>query len=176
MKCKPLSQHEVTKILAELRTTRDKTLFVLAVYSGLRISELLSLKVSAVRQHGEIRNSVSVQRRNVKGKRESRTVALHKEAKRFLESYISGLHDDSKLFSLTRQHAWRMIKQAAERALISGNVSTGSARKAFARRVYELLNRDIKGLQLALGHKSLSSTGYYLESDQQAIDSAVLAA
>jgi integrase len=176
MKAKPLSTEEVSKILGELKTPRDKTLFILAVRTGLRISELLSLRVGDVRQHGRIRETVSVQRRNVKGKHESRTVILHDEAKRSLESHISGMHDGSKLFPVTRQHAWRLIKAAAERAEIAGNVSPGSTRKAFARRVYEALNRDIKGLQKALGHKNMSSTGHYLEADQEAVDAAILAA
>lgn len=176
MKPKSLNSEEIAKIISEFKTVRDRTLFILAIRTGLRISELLSLKVRDVRQHSLIRDSVSVQRKDVKNKRESRTIALHTEAKVALEKYVSEMHDDSKLFPLTRQHAWRLIKQAAERVFISGNVSTNSTRKAFARRVYLALNKDIVALSRALGHKTTATVGHYVESDQKVIDAAVLAA
>ena len=175
MKPKSLNSSEIALILSNLKSPCHRTLFILANRTGLRISELLSLKVKDVRQYGHIRESVTVERKNVKGKFASRTIPLHSEAKRALESFVNlNAHDECKLFELTRQHAWRVIKGAAERAEIAGNVSTGSTRKGFAQRIFEVLGKDIVGVQRALGHRTLHATHHYLSCDQQAVDTAIL--
>lgn len=171
-----ISGDEISRILSKLKTPRDKTLFILAVKTGLRISEILSLKVRDVRQYGRIRDTVTVQRSHMKNKRQSRTIPLHPEAKAALEAYVSGLHDDSRLFALTRCHAWRLIKKAAAQAEITGNISPNSTRKAFAQRMYLALDKDIVALSRALGHSNTSTVDHYIESDQQVIDSAILGA
>jgi integrase len=73
--------HVVGFAIAAMPYTNVKTaLFVVGHRTGFRISELLSLKVGDVQQHGKIVDHVTVQRRHMKKKTEGRTVALHPEA------------------------------------------------------------------------------------------------
>lgn len=174
-KAKPLTNEEIKAMLDFFKTSRDRCLFILGVKTGFRISELLSLKVQDVIQYGEVRDRITVKRSNVKCKTESRTVVLHAEAKRYLKDYVqSSWHPEKKLFQITRQHYWRLIKGAAEDARVTDQVSPGSMRKSFAQRVYVALDKDLVKTQRALGHKNVTSTVYYLHFDQSDVDNAIL--
>jgi integrase len=57
--CRPLSEAEVALVsrgFSGAHAARDKALFILGVKSGFRISELLSLTVGDVWQHGRVVN------------------------------------------------------------------------------------------------------------------------
>ena len=75
--CRPLTDREVLGILRVLRgryAARDRALVLLGIKSGFRISELLSLRLGDVVQHGDVVKRVTVRRRNMKGKISGRTV------------------------------------------------------------------------------------------------------
>lgn len=113
----------------------------------------------------------------MKGKRISRTVPLHPEVGIAIQAYLAQgqLQADSKLFPITRQHAWRVIKNAARKAGLGGCVATHSMRKSLGMKVYRVTGNNLKAVQLALGHASLESTGHYLSVDADAVESAILA-
>ena len=56
--------------------TRDKALFILGLKTGLRVSELLSLKVGDVYQYGRLADMVYVERKHMKKKLEGRAIPL----------------------------------------------------------------------------------------------------
>lgn len=185
--CKALTDAEIKAVLSKLENMRDKALFVLGVRTGFRISELLSLKVDDVRTGGQIADRITVSRRNTKGKRASRSIALHHEAKEAIQAYIEsvgGISPGHFLFlssksgkAITPQHAWRILDAAFKAAGIDGNTGTHTMRKTFAKNVYEIMGGNLLGAQKALGHKSLTSTAHYLSfSDEDEIDQAVLSA
>src|SRR5688572_3627310 len=92
--CRALSDDEVALVSKSFSGTyaaRDKALFVLGVKSGFRISELLSLTVGDVWQHGQFVERVAVQRRHMKGKTQGRSVILHPEAKGALARWLMTL-------------------------------------------------------------------------------------
>jgi len=162
-------------MLAEMRCLRDQCLLVVGLKTGFRISELLSLTVDSVMQYGEIRNSITVSRANMKGKISSRTVVLHDDAKKILKEYLSQkqLQICDKLFPISRMQASRIIRNAAKRARVGGKVTSHSCRKTFAKKVYYALKKDLISTQKALGHKSVNSTVSYLSFDQNEIDAAI---
>ena len=89
--CRPLTDEEVDLLqqsFGGVYAERDKALFLLGVKSGFRISELLSLRVGEVSQHGRLVDRVTVQRRHMKKQREGRTVLLHPEAKAALATWL----------------------------------------------------------------------------------------
>src|SRR5437016_4989147 len=92
--CRPLTEPEV-EILQQsvggVYAARDRALFLLGVKSGFRISELLSLQLGDVWQHGRLVERVTVQRRHMKKKLEGRTVLLHPEAKAALATWLLAL-------------------------------------------------------------------------------------
>lgn len=177
MQSRPLTDNEITSILGHMTSLRDRTLFMLGLKSGFRISEILSLKVEDVMQFGAVSDSITVRRSSMKGKRQSRTIPLHPLAKQVLRDYLQSRSYDlkSRLFEMTRQHAWRTIKCAARKAHLSGCISTHSMRKTFGMGVYNRTGRNIVAAQRALGHASLASTSHYLSVDQDIVDNAILA-
>lgn len=167
MACRALTDAEVAYMLGHTTSLRDQALIILGVKTGFRISELLSLTVADVQG-----DTLTVRRCNMKGKHSSRTVPLHAEAKRIVLEYIRMHSVSNLLFPITRQWAWRIIKDAA--AGLGGRISTHSMRKSFGMRVYTKTGKDIVAAQRALGHKSLASTSHYLSVGQDVIDRAIL--
>ena len=160
-----------------------------AVKSGFRISELLSLRVGDVWQHGRVVDRVTVQRRHMKRKVEGRTVLLHPEAKAALATWLSTLRQRLEGTPQTfvfhsRQggnrpispvQAWRILHEAVTTNELTGKVGTHAMRKTFANRVYHQLNRDLVKTQRAMGHKNINSTVAYLSFVEDEIDAAILA-
>lgn len=174
MKSRPLTDSELTLIQGNMTSLRDRALFTLGVKTGFRISELLSLRVEDVVQFGTIVNALTVRRSSMKGKRQSRSIPLHPLAKEVLTTYLAtGV--TGKLFPITRQHAWRIIKGAAQDARLGGTISTHSMRKTFGMNVYNKTGKNVVAAQRALGHVSLASTSHYLSIGQEEVDQAILA-
>jgi len=172
---RPLTKEEIGSIMDQLKNPRDRALVLVSAKTGYRISEILSIKVQDVVQYGQIRDSITVTRANMKGKTCSRTVVLHQEAKKALEEMgVLNMELGKLLFPIQRMQASRILKEATHRARIGGKVSFHSLRKHFAKKVHDLFGKDIVKTQKALGHKSLSSTAHYLQFDQQEIDQAIL--
>lgn len=170
-----LTQEEVTSILSNLKDLRDKALAIIALKTGYRISELLSLKVNQVVQYGRLVDTVTVERKSMKGKTRSRSVVLHQDAKRALEEMgVLTMSPNERIFPICSRQASRLLKEAVVKSEIQGKVSFHSCRKVFAKKMYDHFNGDIFKTQKALGHSSLSSTAYYLQFNQSDIDEAIL--
>jgi integrase len=201
---RPLTDAEVSLVAKSFSGTfakRNEALFVVGHRTGFRISELLSLTVGDVLQHGKIVDHLTVQRRHMKGgkagKTSSRTVALHPEARAALSVWLEQL---SKLLKgtldpmtpvfcsrvrdtttglrrhISREQAWRILKEAFTSNELSGKLGTHAMRKAFCNRVYDLLKHDPVKTQRAMGHANVNSTVQYLSFREEGIDAAILAA
>ena len=178
--CKPLTDNEVVAIASKLQHPRDKCLFILGLRTGLRISELLSLRVADVTNG----TSVYIKRRSTKGKTSGRSIPLHHDAIAAINAWISlgELDASSWLFPshrtaskpIDRVQAYRILRLGTEQAAVPGKVATHSMRKTFAERMYTKLDKDLLKLQKALGHRDINSTIAYLSFNQQDIDDAIL--
>jgi integrase len=198
--CRPLTDEEVKLISQSFSGTfakRNKALFVVGVRSGFRISELLALRVGDVQQHGKIVDHVTVARRYMKKKTEGRTVPLHPEARAALSVWLEVLqkmlkgHLDPQtpVFCsrvrdqetglrrpISREQAWRILKEAFTANELTGKLGTHAMRKTFANRMYDKLGHDLVKTQRALGHKNINSTVAYLSFREEDITAAILAA
>ena len=190
--CRPLTEEEVVLMHQSFGGTyadRDTALFVLGVKSGFRISELLSLRVGDVCQHGHVVDRVTVPRRHMKKKIEGRTVLLHPEAKAVLATWLLTLRQSPDCTAQTfvfrsrkgvnrpisAVQAWRILHEAVVTNELTGKVGTHAMRKTFANRVYSQLNHDLVKTQRAMGHKNINSTVAYLSFAEDEIDAAILA-
>ena len=66
--CRPLTDNEVQVISRSFGGTfgtRNKALFVVGYRTGFRISELLSLLLGDVQQHGQVLDHFTVQRKHM---------------------------------------------------------------------------------------------------------------
>ena len=145
---------------------RERTMLELMYASGLRVSELVSLKLV------ELSLNDGVLRVTGKG-RKTRLVPFGQEARRWIERYLlearalilDGQIDDALFVTargaaMTRQMFWVLIKKHAAMAEIAGPLSPHTLRHAFAT---HLLNHgaDLRVVQLLLGHADISTTQIY---------------
>lgn len=202
--CRPLTDPEVSiisKSFGGVFAKRNKALFVVGHRTGFRISELLSLKVGDVLQHGKILDQISVPRRHMKGgkagKTSGRTVPLHPEGRAALSVWLEvlakmlkgGLDPQTPVFcsrvkdpttgvkrAVSREQAWRILKESFNSNELQGNLGTHAMRKTFCNRMYEKLNHDLVKCQRAMGHANVNSTVAYLSFREEEITDAFLAA
>jgi site-specific recombinase XerD len=159
--------------------------------TGLRASEALSLRVGQVISDGDIVDEVEIPRAAMKGKREGRHVMLNPTAKAAVRQWLTtferveGILERShyvfksrvgKNRPLSRQWAWKVLKDACAMADVHGPIGCHSTRKSFAERVFVELGWDLRHLQAVMGHSSISSTIKYLAIDRQLVYRAFMAA
>jgi len=145
---------------------RDRTMLEVLYATGLRVSELVSLRVD------QVNTTQGVLRVLGKGNRE-RLIPLGEEAVRWLGAFVGSpraeiLLDRSTdyLFPtrrgdrMTRQAFWHIIKRYAKKAGVKKKLSPHTVRHAFAT---HLLNNgaDLRVVQLLLGHSDVSTTQIY---------------
>jgi len=145
---------------------RDRTMLEVLYATGLRVSELVSLRVD------QVNTTQGVLRVLGKGNRE-RLIPLGEEAVRWLIAFLGNpraeiLLDRSTdyLFPtrrgdrMTRQAFWHIIKRYARKASVNHDLSPHTLRHAFAT---HLLNHgaDLRVVQMLLGHSDLSTTQIY---------------
>ena len=186
---RPLTRSQVKAVLGITDSIREKALLTLGFATGYRISELLSLRVCDISTNGVIHSHVTVKAGNTKTK-EGRTVLLNSDAKKALSVLVAwlkakGLDSNAPLFvsrkhvngyaAISRQQAHKLLKALFAAIGEFGNVSTHTLRKTFARFIYDATGGKIELVQIALGHRSISSTISYLSFNGDIIDNAITA-
>ncbi|MBV7537444.1 site-specific tyrosine recombinase XerD [Duganella sp. sic0402] len=166
-----LSEAQVEALLAapDVNTPlglRDRTMLELMYASGLRVSELVDLKML------ELSLNDGVLRVTGKGSK-TRLVPFGQQARLWIERYVkdargiilNGQQDDALFVTgrgsaMTRQMFWVLIKKHALKAEITAPLSPHTMRHAFAT---HLLNHgaDLRVVQLLLGHTDISTTQIY---------------
>lgn len=181
---RPLTNEEIAAVSKRL-STRDRMFFIIGIKTGFRVSEILSLKVSdVILPDGGITNTLSVQRKNMKGQNRGRTVVLHLVAREMIDTWRKqfplGVNINAHLFEsnrgrpMSRMQAWRVLNKAYKSARLQGKLGTHAMRKTFANRVYARLKNDLVRTQKALGHVSIASTISYLSFEESDVDDAIL--
>jgi site-specific recombinase XerD len=189
--CRPLTDAEVARVLERLgqnrHPARDRALFLLGLKTGFRIRELLSLTLADVLQNGRLVDVVSVARRNMKKKREGRSVPLmNEQARAALDAWIAELAaggrtaPETYLFrsregannALDRRTAWYLLKRAYAACGMTGKLATHTLRKTYAKQMKDALGGDLHALQKAMGHAQISSTMSYIEVDEEKLRDA----
>ena len=177
---RPLDNAEIRKVSEAFSGTfaiRNRSLFMLGVSVGGRISELLALKVKDVWQNGKPVKDLLFDLNIVKGGEVSRAVPVNADGRNAIEALIAWHTEQYKnidasrpLFPsrkgkgmkpMTRIAAHEVLKPAFEAAGLNGKLGTHSLRKSYAQRLYEQTN-DIYAVQEMLGHKSVVTTQRYL--------------
>ena len=168
---KTLTEQDVERLLAMPSAEtpigiRDRAMLEILYASGLRVSELVTLKVAQLSQ------DMGVVRILGKGSKE-RLVPVGEIALDWVRRYtkaarlqlLDGRQSDalfvtSRAHAMTRQAFWQLIKRYAARAGIHGAISPHTLRHAFAT---HLLNHgaDLRVVQLLLGHADISTTQIY---------------
>ncbi len=168
---KSLTEEEVELLIAApdtktVRGTRDRAMLEVLYATGLRVSELVSLKITQLNlRQGVIR---------VFGKgNKERLVPLGEEAVAWLEAFLQDgrktllkqgnsdvVFPSNRGRQMTRQTFWYAIKNYSLKAGIKKELSPHVLRHAFAT---HLLNNgaDLRVVQMLLGHSDISTTQIY---------------
>jgi integrase/recombinase XerD len=168
---KSMTEEDVESLLAAPRTDtalglRDRAMLETLYASGLRVSELVALKL------GQVSQDMGVVRVVGKGSKE-RLVPLGEEAIAWIRQYLKearpellGGRAGDDLFvtargaAMTRQMFWHLLRRHAAQAGLKKPISPHTLRHAFAT---HLLNHgaDLRVVQLLLGHSDISTTQIY---------------
>jgi len=167
-----MSEDEVDKLLNSPDSNikiekRDKAMIEMLYATGMRISELVNLKIT----------DVDMQRCVVKvlgkGSKE-RLIPFGEEAYEALNNYLSDRDESSskevflsnRKTKISRVAFWHRIKFYLVRENLKQTISPHTLRHAFAT---HLLNRgaDLRSVQLLLGHSDLSTTQIYTHIAKQ---------
>jgi integrase/recombinase XerD len=145
---------------------RDRAMLETLYATGLRVSELVGLKLTALNLND------GVLRVTGKGNKD-RLVPLGEEAVQWLQRYVTNARPQllekqlsdavfvtSRGGGMTRQAFWYLIKRRAHAAGITRPLSPHTLRHAFAT---HLLNHgaDLRVVQMLLGHSDISTTQIY---------------
>lgn len=145
---------------------RDRAMLELLYASGLRVSELVTIKVN------EVSTQDGVVRVTGKGSK-TRLVPMGEEAADWIVQYLKlarpailqkrmsdSLFVTNRATAMTRQAFWYLIKRYALQAGINKPMSPHVLRHAFAT---HLLNHgaDLRVVQMLLGHSDISTTQIY---------------
>jgi len=167
-----MSESEVEKLLNSPDTSkdieqRDKAMIEMLYATGMRISELVNLKITDIDMNRSVIKVMG------KGSKE-RLIPFGESASEALFNYLKIRKDSSskEVFisnrgkKITRVAFWQRIKVYLLRENLKISISPHTLRHAFAT---HLLNRgaDLRSVQLLLGHSDLSTTQIYTHIAKQ---------
>lgn len=146
---------------------RDKAMLELLYATGMRVSELISLRVSDL--------NLSVGFINCEHHGQNRVIPIYTVARDALKAYIDHarsklptIRDEEVLFlnlsggQLTRQGFWKIIKHYKDLAGIQKDITPHTLRHSFAIHLLEN-GADLKSIQEMLGHTDIASTQIYAQ-------------
>lgn len=172
-----LSFEEIENIIAQIDVstpdgTRNKAMLETLYSCGLRVSELISLKISCLHL------DVGFIRVIGKGNKE-RLVPIGKDAIKYIHIYKNNIRNhilpkkdnEDILFlnrfgaALSRVMVFYIIKELAAKAGITKNISPHTFRHSFATHLVEG-GADLRAVQEMLGHESITTTEIYTHLDR----------
>jgi len=166
-----LNEEEVVRIFNAVSNLKHRTMLMLAYASGLRVSEVVSLKVE---DFDIDRNMIHI--RGAKGKKDRYTllpVSLKETLHRYWKEYnlgksgwlFPGAKPNYHLAARSIQHVFeRSVRQAG----ITKPVSMHTLRHSFATHLLEH-GTDLRYIQELLGHESSKTTEIYTHVSKQII-------
>ncbi|HIX43420.1 MAG TPA: tyrosine-type recombinase/integrase [Candidatus Kurthia intestinigallinarum] len=170
----------------EATDKRDFIMFMLGINLGLRISDILQLKVKDVRENKKngqirIRNSIKIQEKKT-GK--FKQIVISYELKKALKEYTEEMNAQDYLIQsrkktktgarrpITREQAYKILKDAAEAIGYRGDIGTHTLRKTFAYHFYQQ-TQDVATLQIILNHHDQADTLRYIGIEEDKVNKVV---
>lgn len=174
-KVEPLrDKKQIEKMKSELlkQSYRDYLLFVIGINTGLRISDILRLKVNTVKDKTHI---LIQEQKTGKEKR----FLINPHLKDDIDKYIINMNEWEYLFQsqkgtnqpISRVQAYRILRKAADKLGIV-SVGTHSLRKTFGYHHYQQ-NKDVALLQELFNHSAPSVTLRYIGINQDVMDRTI---
>ena len=161
-----MSEDEVECLLSSPKTNikierRDKAMIEILYATGMRISELVNLKLTDIdfnRSVLKVFGKGSKERLVPYGEKAAEALRIYLEDRKKLDS--KNVFLSNRGTRITRGAFWQRIKIYIKRENLKSSISPHTLRHAFAT---HLLNRgaDLRSVQILLGHSDLSTTQIY---------------
>ena len=173
-----LTMEEVIKLLEQPsgnspKEIRDKAMLELLYATGIRVTELITLKLTDI----NLQMGFIICRDAAK----ERVVPFGKEARNALIRYLNGTREKMMedpaceyLFAncsgqpMSRQGFWKLIKHYAKKAGITADITPHTLRHSFAAHLVEN-GADLRSVQEMLGHSDISTTQIYANMNHNRI-------
>lgn len=166
--------------LSRADEARNRAMLEVLYCSGLRVSELIGLKIS------NLYLDIGFLKIQGKGNKE-RFVPIGMDATKYLKIYLEHIrpevpvkpkHEDYAFLNrrgrkLSRIMIFMIVKDAASRAGINKNVSPHTFRHSFATHLIEG-GADLRAVQEMLGHESITTTEIYTHLDRDYLRQTIL--
>jgi len=180
-----LTVHEIDQLFSAIDMskpdgTRNRAMLETLYSSGLRVSELIDLRIS------NVYFDIGFLRVIGKGSKE-RLVPIGKTALKFLKIYLDEVRVHSKIkpgfegfiflnnrgTSLSRVMIFTIIKRLVQVAGISKSISPHTFRHSFATHLIEG-GADLRAVQEMLGHESITTTEVYTHLDRDYLRQVII--
>ena len=180
-----LSIQEMNSLLSAIDRSRpqgerDKAIIETLYACGLRVSELIGLRMRDIYRKDEVLRIIG------KGNKE-RVVPIYEKALKALDIYINevrvhikpkkGFEDhvflNQRGSSLSRVYIFKMISSLASHAGIKKKIGPHTIRHTFATHLIQN-NADIRVIQVLLGHESITTTEIYTHLEQNHLRKTLL--
>lgn len=156
------------------KSRRDYLLFMMGIYAGLRISDILPLKVRDVRDADFI---YITEKKTGKEKK----LKINDELKAVIKDYIVGMRDYEFLFHklkgknkgpISRQRVWQILNNLADEFEYKEKIGCHTLRKTFGYWIYQDTH-DAASLQDIFNHSSIEYTKRYIGVSQDQKDKMI---
>ncbi len=167
-----LDRVEAMKKYLKEKSDRNYILFVLGINSGLRISDILNLRVRDVKNKMTF---VIIEQKTDKRKEIQMTPVLRRE----IRKYVEDKENDEYLFRsregvnrpISRSMAYKILRDAAEYVGLEG-IGTHTLRKTFGYHFYQKY-KDVVMLMDLFNHTEEKTTLRYIGVTQDALNEAM---
>ena len=167
-----LDEKEIVLLLSQpngsdFKSVRDKAMLEVLYATGIKVSELIDLKV------GDINLQIGIL--HLTGGKKERIVPLYPAAVRSVANYLVNVRpaivleeNEDRLFTnmngkpMSRQGFWKIIKHYAESAGINKDITPHTLRHSFAAHLLEN-GAKLSDIKEMLGHSDISSTQIYAQ-------------
>lgn len=171
----PIRDIEIVKSIADYLykdNDRNYIMFLMGIYSGLRISDILERRIREVKN----KDYISIREKKTHNQR---IIQINPMLKRALKAYCQEKALDEYLIRsregnnkpITRDMAYKILRGACERYGLS-NIGTHTMRKTFGYHYYKQTG-DVVTLQKIFGHSSPAITLKYIGIQQEDINKAI---
>lgn len=173
---KILTESQITCLLEQpnvndIKGIRDRAMLELIYATGIRVSELIGLKVTDINlQQGYI---------ICRDSQKERTIPIGKSAITALNHYLIQVrhillkdHLENALFvnfnghHMTRQGFWKILKSYAKALNLSGEITPHMLRHSFAAHLVQN-GANLKSVQQMLGHSDIATTQVYMQLNKE---------
>ena len=161
---------DIEDYLESKRSKRNYVLFMSGIHLGIRISDILRLKVS------DVRNKEHIYIREEKTGKEN-SIAIHEELAEIYNEFTKGKDRNSYLFRderrrkdgkprknkpISRQQVWNILNDIADRFEYTDPIGCHTLRKTFGYWMYQTDASNIMTIKDALNHSDLEYTKRYI--------------